>query len=130
VTRVLVDAHALLWWLGADRRLSGGARQAIEEADTPLVGAGTAVEIAVKRALGKLPIDADWPQQVHADGFDLLGIVWSHVARLQDLPYPEVSGRAHRDPFDRLLAAQALCERIPVVTRDPALMAYGVASLW
>lgn len=130
MTRLLVDAHALLWWLGADERLSGGARQAIEEAEAPLVGVGTAVEIAVKRSLGKLPIDSDWPKHVQADGFGLLGIVWRHVARLQDLPYLEVGGRAHRDPFDRLLAAQALSEHIPIVTRDPALAAYGVTSLW
>jgi PIN domain nuclease of toxin-antitoxin system len=130
VTRLLVDAHALLWWLGGDKHLSEGAREAIEGAESPLVGAGTAVEITVKRSIGKLPIDADWPEQVQADGFGLLGIAWPHVARLQDLPYPQVGGRAHRDPFDRLLAAQALSERIPVVTRDAALTAYGVASLW
>ncbi|MGO9322588.1 MAG: type II toxin-antitoxin system VapC family toxin [Solirubrobacteraceae bacterium] len=130
MTRLLVDAHALLWWLGDDEHLSGTARQAIEAAEAPLVGAGTAIEIAVKRSIGKLPIDADWPEQVQADGFGLLGIAWSHVARVQSLPYPKVGGRAHRDPFDRMLAAQALSERIPVVTRDAALTAYGVASLW
>jgi PIN domain nuclease of toxin-antitoxin system len=130
VTRLLVDAHALLWWLGEDEHLSQAAREAIEGAEAPLVGAGTAMEIAVKRSIGKLPIDADWPEQAQADGFGLLGIAWPHVARLQDLPYPRIGGRAHRDPFDRLLAAQALSERIPVVTRDPALAAYGVASLW
>jgi PIN domain nuclease of toxin-antitoxin system len=128
--RLLVDAHALLWWLGADEHLSGTAREAIEGAEAPLVGAGTAVEIALKRSIGKLPIDADWSEQVQADGFGLLGIAWPHVARLQALPYPMLGGRAHRDPFDRLLAAQALSERIPVVTRDAALAAYGVASLW
>ncbi len=130
MTRLLVDAHALLWWLGADEHLSGAAREAIEGAEAPLVGAGTVVEIAVKRSIGKLPIDPDWPEQVQADGFGLLGIAWPHVARLQDLPYPQVGSRTHRDPFDRLLAAQALSERIPVVTRDAALAAYGVASLW
>jgi PIN domain nuclease of toxin-antitoxin system len=130
VTRLLVDAHALLWWLGDDERLSGTAREAIEAAESPLVGAGTAMEIAVKRSIGKLPIDADWPQQVQADGFGLLGMAWPHMARLQRLPYPSVGGRAHRDPFDRMLAAQALSERVPVVTCDSALAAYGVASLW
>jgi PIN domain nuclease of toxin-antitoxin system len=130
VTRLLVDAHALLWWLGGDERLSRTAREAIEAAEAPLVGAGTAVEIAVKRSIGKLPIDADWPEQVQADGFGLLAIAWPHVVRLQTLPYPKIGGKAHRDPFDRMLAAQALSERIPVVTRDAALAAYGVASLW
>ena len=130
MTRLLIDAHALLWWLSEDQRLSGTAREAIQSAEAPLVGAGTIMEIAVKRSIGKLPIDPDWPEQVQSDGFDLLGIAWPHIARLQDLPYPQVGGRAHRDPFDRLLAAQALSERVPVVTRDPALAAYGVASLW
>jgi PIN domain nuclease of toxin-antitoxin system len=130
VNRILVDAHALLWWLGDDDDLSEGARGAIEAAESPLVGAGTVIEIAVKRSLGKLPIDADWPEQVKADGFGLLAIAWQHVARLQELQYAKVGGRAHRDPFDRLLAAQALSERLPVVTRDAALAAYGVTSLW
>jgi PIN domain nuclease of toxin-antitoxin system len=128
--RLLVDAHALLWWLLDDARLSAGANQAIDEAGDPLVGAGTLVEIAIKRSLGKLPFDADWPDQAQADGFRVLGVDWGHAARLQELPFPKVGGRPHRDPFDRLLAAQALSERIPVVTRDPALSAYGVAAIW
>jgi PIN domain nuclease of toxin-antitoxin system len=128
--RVLVDAHALLWWLGGDRRLSKAASKAIENADSPLVGAGTLVEIAIKRSIGKLSIDEDWPQQTKEDGFGVLDIDWSHVARLQELPFAELRGRPHRDPFDRLLAAQALSERLPIVTRDPALAAYGVAMIW
>jgi PIN domain nuclease of toxin-antitoxin system len=128
--RVLVDAHALLWWLGGDARLSAEARRVIEGSDEPLVGAGTLVEIAVKRSLGKLEIDADWPEQAQADGFAVLGIAWSHAARLQSLPFPTMAGRPHRDPFDRLLAAQGLTEQIPIVTRDPALAAYGVTTVW
>ncbi len=128
--RLLVDAHALLWWLGSDRRLSGAARKAIETADEPLLGAGTLVEIAVKRSIGKLDVDEDWPEQARTDGFGVLGITWAHVTRLQDLPFPELAGRPHRDPFDRLLAAQALTERMPIVTRDPALAAYGAPAIW
>ncbi|HSZ68770.1 MAG TPA: type II toxin-antitoxin system VapC family toxin [Solirubrobacteraceae bacterium] len=128
--RVLLDAHALLWWLDADRRLSPAASRTIETADAPLVGAGTLVEIAVKRSIGKLPIDEDWPQQTREDGFGVLDIGWAHVTRLQELPFPQVGGTAHRDPFDRLLAAQALSEGLAIVTRDPALAAYGVATIW
>ncbi len=128
--RLLADAHALLWWLGGDRRLSPAARDAIETAREPLLGAGTLVEIAVKHSLGKLEIDEDWPEQASADGFDLLPINWLHATRLQSLPLPRLAGKPHRDPFDRLLAAQALCEQIPIVTRDPALGAYGVATIW
>lgn len=128
--RLLVDAHALLWWLDADRQLSVDACAAIEQSDEPLVGAGTAVEIAVKRSLGKLDIEEDWPGQAQADGFGLLAIAWSHAVRLQTLPFPRLAGNPHRDPFDRLLVAQALDERVPVVTRDPAFAAYGVATIW
>ncbi|HLM85888.1 MAG TPA: type II toxin-antitoxin system VapC family toxin [Solirubrobacteraceae bacterium] len=130
MTRLLVDAHALLWWMKDDTQLSQGARQAIEDAHAPLLGAGTLVEIALKRSIGKLSIDADWPEQARVEGFYTLDIAWSHIAILQDLPYPEIGGRVRRDPFDRLLAAQALSERIPIVTRDAALAAYGVASVW
>jgi PIN domain nuclease of toxin-antitoxin system len=128
--RLLVDAHALLWWLGADRRLSANAREAIEVAEDPLVGAGTLMEIAIKRSLGKLEIDEDWPEQTKRDGFDVLAIAWAHVTRLQELPFPKLAGKPHRDPFDRLLAAQALSDGVSVVTRDPAIAVYGVAVIW
>jgi PIN domain nuclease of toxin-antitoxin system len=128
--RVLVDAHALLWWILGDRRLSAGARGAIETAEQSLIGAGTLAEIAIKRSVGKLELDADWPEQAQADGFVLLPIGWEHARRLQDLPFPRIAGREHRDPFDRLLAVQALGERVPVVTRDPAFAAYSVPTIW
>ena len=128
--RILLDAHALLWWLGEDHKLSTAAREAISTAESPLIGAGTLVEIAIKRALKKLSVDEDWPMQAQAGGIDVLAISWLHASRLQSLPYVRVAGREHRDPFDRLLAAQALADRIPIVTRDPALTAYGVATVW
>jgi PIN domain nuclease of toxin-antitoxin system len=128
--RLLLDAHALIWWLGEDPRLSTPAREAIETSENALIGAGTLVEIAIKRSLGKLDIDEDWPEQAQADGFGVLAISWSHASRLQNLPYPMLAGRPHRDPFDRLLAAQALAERTPIVTRDGALAAYGAATVW
>jgi PIN domain nuclease of toxin-antitoxin system len=128
--RILLDAHALLWWLGEDQKLSTAACEAIETAESPLVGAGTLAEIAIKRSLKKLPIDEDWPEQAQAYGIDVLAISWLHASRLQSLPYIKVAGREHRDPFDRLLAAQALADRIPIVTRDPALSAYGMATIW
>jgi PIN domain nuclease of toxin-antitoxin system len=128
--RLLLDAHALIWWLGEDSRLSTPAREAIETSENALIGAGTLVEIAIKRSLGKLDIDEDWPEQTQADGFGVLAISWPHTARLQNLPYPKIEGRVHRDPFDRLLAAQALSDNTPLVTCDPALAAYGVTTIW
>lgn len=128
--RLLVDAHALLWWLGADRSLSRSAREAIETAEDPLLSAGTLIEIAIKRSLGKLEIDEDWPEQARADGFGVLSVAWTHATRLQELPFLRLAGALHRDPFDRLLVAQALSEGIPIVTRDPAVAAYGVGVIW
>ena len=128
--RLLVDAHALLWWLGADEHLSTNALEAIEAAEDPLLSAGTLMEIAIKRSLGKLEIDESWPEQAQADGFGVLPVAWAHATRLQELPFPRLAGALHRDPFDRLIVAQALSERIPIVTRDPALAAYGAAVIW
>lgn len=127
---LLLDAHSLIWWLADDRRLSAAARESIATADRPLVGAGTLVEIAVKRSLGKLEIADDWTEQTQADGFSILPISLPHVARLQALAYPSVAGRVHRDPFDRLLAAQALNDGIAIVTCDAALSAYGASVVW
>ncbi len=129
--RLLLDAHTLIWWLGDDPQLSEPARAAIETSESPLIGAGTLVEIAVKRSLGKLDVDEDWPEQAQADGFAALAISWLHAARLQSLPYVKpTGGKAHRDPFDRLLASQALSDGIPIVTCDPVFVSYEVATIW
>lgn len=127
---MLLDAHALIWWLDDDQRLSSPAREAMEIADRLLVGAGSLVEIAIKYSLGKLDTTENWFDEAQASGIDVLAISWLHASRLQSLPYMRIAGREHRDPFDRLLAAQALADRIPIVTRDPALSAYGVATIW
>ncbi|HEX3392108.1 MAG TPA: type II toxin-antitoxin system VapC family toxin [Solirubrobacteraceae bacterium] len=128
--RILLDAHALIWWLDDDPRLSTPARRAIEKAEDALVGAGSLVEIAIKQSLGKLDTNASWFDEAQANDIALLAVSWSHAKGLQSLPCLRTAGREHRDPFDRLLAAQALADRIPIVTRDPALSAYGVATIW
>jgi PIN domain nuclease of toxin-antitoxin system len=128
--RLLLDAHALIWWLSGDPRLSAVGREAIETAEAPLIGAGTLVEIAVKHSLGKLDADEQWSEHAQADGFGVLAISWPHTACLQSLPYLKIAGRTHRDPFDRLLAAQALSDATPVVTCDLAFAAYGVTTIW
>lgn len=128
--RLLLDAHALIWWLDDDTRLSTAARKAIETAEEALVAAGSLVEIAIKHSLGKLDTNESWFEEAQANGIDILAISWLHANRLQSLPYVKVAGKEHRDPFDRLLAAQALVERIPIVTRDPAFAAYGTATIW
>lgn len=128
--RILLDAHALLWSLLDPRRLSRTAREDIETADHVLVSSGTLIEIAVKRATGKLPIDEDWPQRAVATGFGVLPFEWEHASRLQELGFATLNGREHRDPFDRMLVAQSLVEGIPIVTRDPAIGAYGCGVIW
>jgi len=130
LTRALVDAHAFLWWLMDDERLSSPARQTMRTVDVPLLSAGTVAEIAIKRSIGKLHLGRDWTTRGRDEGFQLLAISWEHALSLEHLPSPTVHGRPHRDPFDRLLVAQANVEGLPIVTRDPVIAAYGVPVVW
>jgi PIN domain nuclease of toxin-antitoxin system len=126
----LVDTHAALWWLSDDGRLSEAAREAIEGAETPLFSAGTMFEVAIKASLGKLEVGERWAEELLAEGFSLLPISPAHAHAYRRLPYVELKGRAVRDPFDRLLVVQAEVERVPLVTRDPAIAAHGLATIW
>ena len=127
--RLLLDTHALLWWLDGDRRLSRKARAAIGDEDNALfVSAASAWEIATKARLGKLPgavaVAEDVVGSVSAQGFSSLDITVLHAQRAGRLP------GAHRDPFDRLLIAQAQLEDLMLVSNDAVFDAYGVARLW
>jgi PIN domain nuclease of toxin-antitoxin system len=127
--RVLLDTHALLWWLSDDAALPRSARKIIAETkNTVLVSAASAWEIAIKVRLGKLPAAAglvsDFCGQVEREGFDLLVISADHGIRGSLLPGP------HKDPFDRMLIAQAQAENLPVITNERVFEAYGVRRLW
>jgi PIN domain nuclease of toxin-antitoxin system len=127
--RALLDTHALLWWLSDDPTLSRTARKIIAETkNTILVSAASAWEIAIKVRLGKLPTAAnlvsDFCGQVEREGFDLLVISAEHGIRGGLLPGP------HKDPFDRMLIAQAQAENLPVITNERVFEAYGVRRLW
>jgi PIN domain nuclease of toxin-antitoxin system len=125
VRRLLLDTHVVLWWLGDDQRLSEAARRAIAETTNDiLVSAASVWEMAIKRSLGKLTAPAELLDVVAAQGFGWLPVRADHAGAVGSLPWQ------HRDPFDRLLVAQARVEGVPVVTSDPAFAAYGVGVLW
>ena len=125
MTRALVDTHALLWWLDDDRALPAAARALIADpSNEVLVSAASVWEVAIKRAKGKLRVPDDLLEVVAEKGFIYLAVTPWHAWRVAQLP------RHHNDPFDRLLAAQALSEGIPIVTGDPAFGPYGVGVRW
>ena len=127
--RLLLDTHALLWWLAGHPRLSGEARQAIEDESTDVVvSAASAWEIATKHRLGKLPgyeaISDDVAGAIAGQGFEQLAITVTDAERAGRLAGP------HRDPFDRMLIVQALAHGLTIVSTDAAFDRYGVGRLW
>ena len=122
--RLLLDTHALLWWLADDPTLSRAARRAIAAVESRVyVSAASAWEISIKRALGKLDAPPDVEDQVEVSGFEPLSITIGHASAAGALP------AHHDDPFDRMLIAQAMAEDLIVVTRDPRFAPYGVGTL-
>ena len=119
--RLLLDTHALLWWLDDDPRLGPAARRCIRESEAALVSAATLWEIAIKVGVGKLEADlAAIIDELAPNAFALLPIQPRHTLALAALP------RHHRDPFDRMLIAQARCEALSLVTADRRFALYGV----
>lgn len=127
--RLLLDTHTLLWWFTNDDRLSPTARDAIgDESNTVFASAASAWEIATKQRLGKLdsvPQAAPrYTELVAADGF--VHLPMTHLHGLRAGAY----AAKHRDPFDRMLAAQGELEQLTLVTRDAAFDHFEVATLW
>jgi PIN domain nuclease of toxin-antitoxin system len=120
----------VLWWLGDDVRLSDAAREAIAGAAEPFFSAGTLFEISIKASLGKLDVAEEWAEELLAEGFSLLPISTAHATAYRGLPYVELDGKRLRDPFDRLLVAQAEAEGVPLVSCDPGIAAHGVPTIW
>jgi len=117
--KVLLDTHMVLWWLADDRRLSARAQQVIADpGNTVIVSAATAWEVALKQALGKLRMQDDFERAVEEQGFDLLPVSFAHAAELRQLP------SIHRDPFDRMLVAQARVEQLHLLTVDAQILKY------
>jgi PIN domain nuclease of toxin-antitoxin system len=116
-----LDTHVFLWWLADPRLLSKAARKAIGNGENSVyVSAAVAWEIAIKRAIGKLDAPADVQAAMAANRFLPLPITISHALEVEALP------NHHRDPFDRLLIAQALHEGLTFVSRDPHVPIYEV----
>ena len=126
--KLLLDSHALLWFDGGDRRLSPRARRALEDGAAELfVSAASIWELAIKSSRSRLtlpkPID-DYVVELQESGYRLLPITGAHAAGVARLPFH------HHDPFDRLLAVQALAEQMPLVSRDRIFKKYGVDVRW
>jgi len=129
VASLLLDTHALLWWLDGDERLPPAVRAAIGESGSlVLVSPASAWEITTKHRLGKLPGAAEVARDVSgcvaAQGFAELPITLHDAERAGRLPGP------HRDPFDRMLIAQALRADLELVSNETLFDAYGVRRLW
>lgn len=124
---VLLDTHAFLWWCADDPRLSKRARKAISEREC-FLSLASVWEMAIKVSLGKLKLPSrlgDYiPEQTTANGFSQLEIGFRHAIRCASLDWH------HRDPFDRLLIAQALEEGLPIVSRGVFVEPYGVRRIW
>jgi PIN domain nuclease of toxin-antitoxin system len=124
---VLLDTHAFLWWCEDAPELSRKARKAIANEDCR-VSLASFWEIAVKLSLRKLRLPSSFeryvPEQMAANAFSFLEIGFRHVSRCAALPWH------HRDPFDRLLVAQALEEDWALVSRDEILERYGARRIW
>jgi len=127
--KALLDTHAFLWWITDDRRLSQVARDVIGEGENELyLSAASGWEIAIKAGIGRLrldrPMEEEIPAQLEANGILVLPVQLAHALRVSALP------GIHKDPFDRLLVAQAQVEQLPIVTADPVVAQYPVETLW
>jgi PIN domain nuclease of toxin-antitoxin system len=127
--KLLLDTHAVLWWLEGSPRLGRRAAQGIgDRANQCWLSAASVFEIETKHRLGKLtlppPLQLGWEGTLAEESWDLLPITLRHARQAARWP------GAHGDPFDRLLAAQAVVENLTLVTCDPAFAAFGTRTLW
>lgn len=126
---LLLDSHALIWFAEDDPNLSRRAKAAVEDAaNSVFYSAATIWELAIKLQLGKIRMSLDlaseFRQRLEERGFEFLPIDYGHAAHVASLPLH------HRDPFDRLLVAQAKLEGLTMISHDGQLDAYGIHRLW
>ena len=123
--RFLLDTNVALWLLGDHARVSGAAVEALEDERNEIaLSAASVWEIAIKRSLGKLTVEDGWSVALRRLGFDPMPVTALHAEAVERLPWH------HRDPFDRLLVAQALVEDRVLVSADSRLRTYDVDVLW
>lgn len=122
--KILLDTHALLWWVSDDKRLGREARRAIATAQVVWVSAASGLEVALKVAKGRLRVNEPLSVTIETDDLTELPFSIRHAEELQRLPMH------HRDPHDRVLIAQARVEGAVIVTHDRAFEAYGTPVIW
>ena len=121
--RLLLDTHVVLWQLSGERELPAPVRDAIATADDLLFSVVSFAEVGLKVSAGKLEVPDDLQARIADSGVRTLGLSPAHGLAVADLPVH------HRDPFDRLIIAQAMIERLTVVTADTRFQAYGIELL-
>jgi PIN domain nuclease of toxin-antitoxin system len=127
--KFIADTHAFIWFITDSEQLSPKAKTLLEASESDRVLSVASVwEMAIKTSLGKLsfnkPLEQFLPEQLSLNYFRVLDISVEHALRVAGLPL------AHRDPFDRMIVAQALTESLPILSNDSALDAYGIQRLW
>lgn len=122
--RLLLDTHAFLWWRENNPRLSLPAREAIATAELVFISSASAWEIAIKSRLGRVRLPRPFSEGVDDSGFIELPIRFEHAAAVEILPLH------HSDPFDRMLLAQSIVEKLVLVTHDRAMEPYGAPIIW
>ncbi len=120
--RFLLDTHVLLWWLADDEALAPDVKELIDTETDVFISAASVWEIAIKQALGKLTATSDVYSALDRSGLNELPIRSRHAVEAGGLP------PLHRDPFDRMLVAQARCEDLMLLTRDAQLLRYDVVA--
>ncbi len=121
---LLLDTHILLWWLDDNPLLTDKARDAISDTDNIIIVSAASIwEIRIKQALGKLEITPDFYDVIKEQGFEMLSITSDHAFAVGDLP------AHHRDPFDRIMIAQAKKESLTIVTFDAVFKKYRIPVL-
>ena len=127
MNKLLLDTHAFIWFVSNDANLPVSTRDKIEAADEVFLSIASLWEMAIKVNIGKLPLQGAFEQiepQLIAAGIRILPLAFTDTVQFRYLPLH------HRDPFDRILVAQAMNHSLVLISRDPAFDAYAIQRLW